>query len=321
MLLAGATLYLLFRPPAGPGMGAEAQLAGALGALDRRVAALEVRPDAAPLADRVSAAERRLAELAGRPQPAAATPDQLAALAARVGTLENRPVATASGAPAATPEQLAAVAQRVAALEARPAPPPPPAPPPAATPEQLAAVAQRVAAIEARPAGADQTARIGALEARMNQLRAATAIGLRLAAGEALGPALTLLPAGTPAPEALRRFAEQAPPTEAGLRRDFPAAVRAAREASTPTTGDATSAVRGFLAGLVTVRRGEEVVLGNGDAVALAAAEARLAIGDLAGAVAALGGLTPGAAQAIAPWSGRAKALLEARAALSGLAS
>lgn len=213
---------------------------------------------------------------------------------------------------------MAPLAARLAAIEQRPAPA---APPPAASPEQLAQVAQRLAALEGRPAPPDPAARLTALEARLAAVRAATAAAMRLAAGEPLAPALALLPAGTEPPPALRAFASAAPPTELVLRREFAAAARAARDASTAEGSDAVSAIRGFLSGLVTVQRGDEVVVGTNDAAALAAAEARLMAGDLAGAVAALSPLSAGAAQAMAPWKARAQALLDARAALGALAS
>jgi hypothetical protein len=213
---------------------------------------------------------------------------------------------------------LAPLATRLAAIEQRPAPPPPP---PAATPEAVAQLGQRLAALETRPAPTDQTARLSTVETRISVVHAATAIAHRLAAGEPLAPALAMLPQGVEAPAALRAFATSAPPTEAELRRDFPQAMRTARHGSTPATGDPATAVRGFLSGLVTVRRGEEIVIGTSDAAILSAAETRLTAGDLAGAVAALAPLTPGAAEAIAPWKARAQALLDARAALRALVS
>ena len=48
-------------------------------------------------------------------------------------------------------------------------------------------------------------------------------------------------------------------------------------------------------------------------------AATRLNAGDLGGAVALLGGLDAGAAQAMAPWRERAEALLAARGALAAM--
>jgi len=323
VLLAGGVGALALREAPDLRPQIEAQTASALGGLDRRLAALEARPagtaDLGPVTERLAAAERRLAELAARPAAApGASPQALDALAGRVVALETRPAAPAGPAPVPTEAINAAIAPlaaRLAAIEQRPAPPP------AATPDSVAQLGQRVAALEGRAAATDQTPRIAAVEARVQVVHAATALLQRLSAGEPLGPALALLPSTIEPPAALRAFAAAAPPTEAELRRDFATAARAAKLGSTPESGDASIVVRGFLAGLVTVRRGDEVVLGTGDSAALATAETRLNAGDLAGAVAALAPLTPGAAQAIAPWKARASALLDARAALRSLVS
>lgn len=283
LLLAAACGYLSLRLPTDPRPIVEQQVALAVGGLDRRIAALESRP-----------------------------PADLAPLAARIAALEARP----GGASAASVnEAVAPLAARIGALEQRPMPSP------GASPEQLAQMAQRVTALEARPSAGDLATRVAAVEAKAAAGRAAIAIAIRLAAGEPLAPALAMLPSGTAAPPALQAFATSSPPTESGLRRDFPAAARTAREVATSSGGDPAATVRNFFNGLVTVRRGEEVVIGTSDAAALAAAETRLDAGDLAGAVAALAPLSAAAAQAMAPWRSRAQALLDARAALSSLAS
>ena len=323
VLLAGGLGALALREAPDLRPQIEAQTASTLGGLDRRLAALEARPagtaDLGPVTERLAAAERRLADLAGRPAATpGASPQALDALAGRVATLETRPAAPAAPAPVPTEAINAAVAPlaaRLATVEQRPAPPP------AATPESVAQLGQRIAALEGRAAASDQTPRIAAVERRVAVVHAATAMLHLLSAGKPLGPALGLLPATIEPPAALGAFAATPPPTEAELRRDFAPAARAARLGSTPESGDAQTAVRGFLSGLVTVRRGEEVVIGTSDSTALASAEARLNAGDLAGAVAALAPLSPGAAQAIAPWKARAQALLDARAALSALVS
>jgi hypothetical protein len=74
------------------------------------------------------------------------------------------------------------------------------------------------------------------------------------------------------------------------------------------------------LAGLVTIRRGNDVLVGAASSVVLGAAQDRLDAGDLAGAVAALDALDPAAATAAAAWKGDAQALLAARAALAAMA-
>jgi len=323
ILLAGGLGVLALREAPDLRPQIEAQTAATLGGLDRRLAALEARPaggaDLGPMTERLAAAERRVAELAARPAAApAASPQALDALTGRVAALETRPAAQAAPAPVPTEAINAAVAPlaaRLAAVEQRPAPPP------AASPDSVSQLGQRVTALEGRAAASDQTPRIASVEGRVAVVHAATAMLQRLSAGEPLGPALALLPATIEPPAALRAFAAAPPPTEAELRRDFAPAARAARLGSTPESGDAQTAVRGFLSGLVTVRRGEEVVIGTSDSTALASAEARLNAGDLAGALAALAPLSPGAAQAILPWKARAQALLDARAALRALVS
>ena len=72
---------------------------------------------------------------------------------------------------------------------------------------------------------------------------------------------------------------------------------------------------------LVTVKEGETVLLGSPAATTLGLAGEKLAAGDLAGSVAALEGLDPGAAAEMAAWRGQAEALLAARAALSKMAA
>jgi hypothetical protein len=68
------------------------------------------------------------------------------------------------------------------------------------------------------------------------------------------------------------------------------------------------------------VREGNQVVLGTPASTTLATSRQRLEAGDLPGAVAALDGLDPTAAAAMAGWRERAKSLLDARAALAAAA-
>jgi hypothetical protein len=152
---------------------------------------------------------------------------------------------------------------------------------------------------------------ISAGAARVAQLQAASAA---LEAGKPLG-------AIAGAPPALARFATVAPPTEASLRLSFPAASRAAAQASAPSTEglSLTDRMLQQVQALVTIREGDKVLIGAPAAHVLAQAQARLDAGDLAGAVATLDELDPGAARAIAGWRDQAQALLDARAALAGL--
>jgi hypothetical protein len=72
--------------------------------------------------------------------------------------------------------------------------------------------------------------------------------------------------------------------------------------------------------GLITIRRGNEVVVGNSAAITLNQAQAALEAGDLSGAVDAVGTLKGQPAQAMAGWLADAKALRDARSALADMA-
>ena len=240
-----------------------------------------------------------IAYLFARPAPAGIDPARVAALETQIGTLRSRVDALEKRpAPAAVPTpapDLRPLEARIAALEQRP----PPAPPPAAPPPDLGPLQSR----------------IDALDQRVGDLAHMQAAALALAAGQPLG-------AWTGAPAALARFATAKPPTEGELRADFPAAARRAAEASKPGTPDGSFAQRMWsrVASLVTVRRGDRVLVGAPASTVLDAARERLDAGDLAGAVAALDALDPAAAAAIADWRARAQSLLDARAALAKLA-
>ena len=69
---------------------------------------------------------------------------------------------------------------------------------------------------------------------------------------------------------------------------------------------------------MTTILSGGAVVLvGSPAAVILGEARLRLDTGDIAGAIAALDALDPGAASAMSPWRAQAQSLLDARAALA----
>jgi hypothetical protein len=137
-----------------------------------------------------------------------------------------------------------------------------------------------------------------------------------LEAGAPLGP----LPG---APPALARYATERPPTLAALKLAFPAAMRAAEEASIPSPAQADIWNRMWdrVQGLVVVRQGDSVVVGNPAAGVLARAERLLDAGDLAGAVQAVETLGGSAAAAMASWLGQARDLLAAREAMTALAA
>ena len=122
---------------------------------------------------------------------------------------------------------------------------------------------------------------------------------------------------------ALARFAEAKPPTEAALRLGFPAAARAALAAGQPDSAGKPFGERLWqrAQGLITIREGDRVIVGDPAAGPLAQAQDRLDAGDLAGAVAAVSTLTGPAAQAMAGWLAEAKALLAAPTALDTMAA
>jgi hypothetical protein len=330
LVLAAGVLWLLIDRPAmttGPDP--------AIATLERRIAALEQRPAQAPPPappapdPRVGALEGRLSALEARPAPTPPPPvdadarASIAALTGRLAAIENRPLPPAPEGAPADAEARAAIASlqaRLSAVEARPAPAPPPPPPPPQDAEAragLAALQGRIQALEARPATPDQSAAVAALEARLAALGGVTTA---LDQGRPLGAALGQLPAGTAVPPALAAFADRPPPTLAELKLAFPAAARAARDAADAEGEDAWSRAASRLSTLLTVRKGDQVLIGHPVAQKLATIERSLDAGDVAGAVAASDALTGGAKEAFAPWRARAEALLAAREAVAQLA-
>jgi len=188
---------------------------------------------------------------------------------------------------------------RLSALEQRPA----------AIADADPALAGRVAALDLRLLQAEQQ---GARTARLARLQRAA---LALEAGQVLGE----IPG---APAALARHAATPPPTEAALRLAFADAASRARAASSGDAGAGiVDRVWARLRGLVTVREGDAVLVGSPAAVVLGHAAQRLAAGDLAGSVAALDALDPGAAAVMAGWRRDAAGLLAARVALAEMFS
>ncbi|MEE8534083.1 MAG: mitofilin family membrane protein [Alphaproteobacteria bacterium] len=278
--------------------------------LETRVAALEAAPDQpttpapAPaadlvawidgLAEKVAALNQRVGALEARLERTPA-PD-LTPLAARLDGVEARLAAAAAddGAAAA----VAALAERVDAL--------------------TAAVEGRVAALEAQ-AAASQAARPAMLLA-VGQLRAALRgsgpyraelATLATVAGDDAGIASVLA--------ALEARADGGVPTPGLLRARFAAVagavVGAAIVADEGTWVDHTVA---RLARLVTVRRVGDVAGDAPDAV-VARAEARLAAGDFAAAVAEVERLAGASAEAAAAWLADARARLAAERTLAAL--
>ena len=227
------------------------------------------------------------------------TEQRLTVIEARLSRMEQQRPAPASGGADLTP--------RVEALERR-------------TNPDLSSLQARVAGLEQRPAGDTEalTSRVTALEktiARDDRLSRVQAAAVALAAGRKLGPIQG-------APSALARFANANPPTEAALRLAFPAAERAALDASRPAD-DGRPILTRLLARaeeLVTVRQGDHVLVGDPAAGVLSRARTALDAGDLSGTIEALSGLRGASATAMSGWLADATALRDARAALADMA-
>jgi hypothetical protein len=168
----------------------------------------------------------------------------------------------------------------------------------------------------------------GALSTLQANAQDLTQLTQRMDLLNALGMARLALDAGQPlgqipgAPPALAQFATTAPPLEARLRESFALAARAAEAASLGDNGQSSfwDKVKARLEGLITISNGTYVIFGPPAAAALIQAQQALDNGDLAGAVAALQNLGPGAKDAMADWLAQAEALLAARSALLKLA-
>jgi hypothetical protein len=275
---------------------------GAVADLGARVETLarDQQAGAAQAQQRAAAAEQAIAGFAGRlaatETALAARTQAIEAQASRVGALEQQ-----AGARIAALEQQ--VSARIAALEG-----------------QLGQRAQAIEAQAARIAGLEAAGqRLTALEGRASRMAALDAVRSALDTGRPLGEPLRAL--ANP-PEALTRFATAAPPTEAALRLTFEDAARAARAASEPPQGSGVldSAVS-RLSGLVTVRRGEEVVFGDAANAEIERARRALEAGDLEGSLRFLQRLSPQAREAMRGWLGQAEALVAARAALRRMAA
>lgn len=174
----------------------------------------------------------------------------------------------------------------------------------------LAGLAGRLDKLEQ---GAGQSEKASDHAVRLAKIQAAL---VSLEAGEKLGD----LPG---APPAVTRFATTTPPTEVALREAYPAAAAHAREVSRPDLSH-----QGFLGRAlarlqqnITVRQGDQVLVGDPAAGILANAGKKLDASDLAGAVAELRKLQGPAADAMKGWMDQANALLAARAALADMAA
>ena len=254
-------------------------------------------PNLRDIGQRLTAIEARVTRLE-QPHPAAAANG--ADLTPRVEALEQRTDPDPVPHPDLTP--------RVEALERRPIP-------------DLASLQSRIAGLEQRPIADTEAlfARVTALEkivARDDRSSRLEGAAIALAAGRKLGNIPGM-------PPALARFASVAPPTEAALRLKFPAAERAALEASRPDDRGRPIVARLLARAeeLVTVRQGDRVLVGDPAAGVLVRARKALEAGDLSGAVDVLGVLRGDASVAMSGWLTDAVALRDARAALADMAA
>ncbi len=326
-----------------------------LGPLEARIAAVEARP--VPPPPNLAPLEGRIAVLEGRPAP---PPVNLAPLEGRIAGLENRPtpppvdlapldkrIAAVEARPIPPPVDLAPLESRIAAVEARPIPPPVDLTPLNGRVDALTgrmdgltgkvdtltgqvgtltgkadALGGRADALEPRIGAVEQqdkqiAGQLGAVAERSQRISRVQAAMAALDAGQRLGD----IPG---APPAVARYAQDTPPTEQALRGSFDKAADAAQHAEQPALTDNQSFgsrlwTRAQQA--VTVRQGDNVVVGDPLAGVLGRARGLLDAGDLAGAVAAVDTLTGPPAAAMADWAGQAHGLLDARKALSGLAA
>jgi hypothetical protein len=322
-----------------PGFAGHDTAAAEIKALADRVTRLEQRSSPADLSSPDLA--RRLDALEQRLPPPGQPPVDLRPLLARLNALEARSVDSRSAAPQpASPPTASApvpggvpgepdlqpVLARLDALEQQQTRS-------AVDPARVDALASRVDALAARePADVrgkldDVEHRLSDLAASQMKLASSSDRAARIAQWEAADMALAAgKPLGTipDAPPALTRFATTAPPTDAALRLAFVPTSQAALKVSQPDTEGKPFLDRVMArlqdSGLITVREGDHVVIGNSTAATLSRARVLLDAGDLAGAAREVSALSGPPAEKMAPWLADAKALQAAREALASLA-
>jgi hypothetical protein len=251
----------------------------------------------------VQMAQRQLAELESRlgrieQRPPSVAPADIARLASRIDGLEGK-----VGDQTAVGSRLDALSGRIEALSGRDATGRD------TVKQQFDGLSARVAALEKSAGGLD------ALSDRMNRIARIQEASVALALGRPTGD----LPN---APAALARFAHSAPPTEGQLRLRFLSASDTALSAPQPDDKAAPFVDRVWerAQNLVTIRRGEDVIVGNSSSVALGRARAALDAGDLKSAVVAVQTLKGPPLQAMGSWIAQANELIAARSALADLA-
>lgn len=304
-----------------------------ISALEDRIGALEsAEPAEASLdTEALTALEARLAALesaepaaSGSDPALAARLDRLETQAERAETLANQALDLPAGADAAALDQLQ---DRVAALETAELPAPVEAPDlsglearlaalesadPAISEDRIEALESRLAAAEqaATAAGSatDETASARSLAARTLALIALAEIAETEDSFEAERASLARLWPGREELAALRPLARAGVPTRAILAETFPA------DAIRNAAGHQT-----VFFGLIEVQRTGEADEGDGPQALTRLAEARLARGDLEGAVAAVTRLEGDPAEAAQSWLLGAEARLTVEDSLDAL--
>jgi hypothetical protein len=310
------------------GAGAEiAELRAQIGALAQNIADAEGAPASGvpqEIADRLAELEDRIAQLADSQGEAAAGDADLAELRQQIADLQTEvgqvaAVDDLAGQMEASQEQVAALGSQLEVLEA-----------------QLTAERERTGNLLAEVEGLGE--RLGGAENRLESLndvreRAAALALVSAQLDEAMrraepfeGTLERLSALGGDAPEVQDAVARLEPVAASGvprleeLRRELEAVGDEIVRRSRAPEGDGVfDQAKRNLMGLVTVRSVGADAEGSDADARVARAEARLADGDLAGAVAEIEGLEGPAAEAAAGWLERARARLAAEQALASL--
>jgi hypothetical protein len=267
-----------------------------------------VSPDLQALQQRLADFDARITVLEQRPAPVAPVPPVSSVSSVSQADLDKL-AARIDAAEAKIPDQnqinsrIDAVSGKIEALSGR-------------IQTGMEAVKQQTDRITARVAALEKAS--GSLDSvsdHLSRLARIQEANLALAAGRPVGD----LP---DAPPALARFAHAAPPTETQLRQLFLQSERAAIAAKQPDNATIPLVDRIWerAQNLVTVHRGDDVVVGNPSSVTLGHARAALDAGDLKGAISTVELLKGQPRDAMSNWLEEAKSLVDARAALAGMA-
>lgn len=346
-IAAAAGFALSQAVPQGWPIGADATLSDRLATVEADLAALTakvaelpapVAPDFGPVETRLDALAARLATVEGAVKaaedaiaalPAPVTsPDTTADLSPRLDALEGRLSAVESLPPGAVvqgggdPAALDALRAEIEALRAEVQAPDGPAQSAvaevtAAAEAAKAALAEATAGAATLKAEAEAAIQSGRTQAALGRLRAALESGLPFATAIA-----DLQSGGAAVPEVLTTLAAEGIPTLASLQDRFPEAARRALEDSLRADlGDsAVERLGSFLRTQVGARSLEPREGTDPDAV-LSRAEAALAEGRLADALAELAGLPDPGRAAMAGWMTEAQQRLDAAAAVDAVAA